>query len=33
MVGRFYQADSGFGDRLIKELGISKANVEATFKK
>ena len=33
MVGRFYQADSGFGDRLIKELGLNKATVEATFKK
>jgi catalase len=33
MVGRFYQADSGFGDRLIKELGLNKAMVEATFKK
>lgn len=33
MVGHFYQADKDFGTRLIKELGLSQAEVEATFKK
>ncbi len=32
MVGHFYQADKTLGTRLIKELGLTEAEVIATFK-